>query len=52
MDDAAVAASLVLGKTNFFFNQENTCKRITTAKGSTRCQANDSSTNDCEIIHR
>ncbi len=52
MDDAAIAAGLVLSKTNFFFNQQNSCKRITTAKGSARREANDSSTNYREIIHR
>ena len=52
MDDTAIAAGLVLSKTNFFFNQENACKRIATAKGSARRETNDSSTNYRKIIHR
>ena len=52
MDNAAIAAGLVLGKTNFFFHQQNACKRITTAKSSAGRETNNSSTDYCEIIHR
>jgi hypothetical protein len=52
VDNAAIAARLMLSKTNFFFNQQNACKRIATAKGSARRETNDSSTNYREIIHR
>ena len=52
MNDAAVAAGLMLGKAYFLFHQQNSSKGITTAESSAGRQPNNSSTNYCEIIHR
>jgi hypothetical protein len=42
----------MLGKSYFFFDQQNASKGVTTAESSPGRQPNNSSTNYCEIIHR
>ena len=51
MDDPAVVASLVLGKTRLFFHQKDTRERMAAAKSGAGRETNNSSTDYCEIIH-